>query len=129
MASAAENSGAAALAMINTYKGMALDIRKKKPVLGNVTGGLSGPAVRPLAVWAVYSSYDVVKIPIIGMGGVDSPEAAVEFRLAGATAVAVGMYNFVDPFAMKKIIGGLSDYLREEGFSSVREIVGLAHRG
>jgi dihydroorotate dehydrogenase (NAD+) catalytic subunit len=128
MATAAENSGAAALAMSNTYKGMAIDIKKKRPVLGNITGGLSGPAVRPLAVWAVYSSYEVVKIPIIGMGGIDSASAAAEFLLAGAAAVAVGMFNFVDPFAMKNIIDGLRRYLRDEGCASVRDIIGLSHR-
>jgi dihydroorotate dehydrogenase (NAD+) catalytic subunit len=128
MARAAENSGASALAMINTYRGMAIDIKKKRPALGNITGGLSGPAVRPLAVWAVYSSYEAVKIPIIGMGGIDSADAAAEFFLAGASAVAIGMYNFVDPRAMKNIIDGLKGYLLREGFSSVKEIIGLAHR-
>ena len=128
MAKAAENAGASALAMINTYKGMAIDIKKKRPVLGNVTGGLSGPAIRPLAVWAVYSSFETVKIPIIGMGGIDSAEAAVEFLLAGATGLGVGMYNFINPFTMKEVIDGIGLYLEREGFSSVKEIIGLAHR-
>jgi len=128
MAKAAEDAGASALAMINTYKGMAIDIRKKRPVLGNVTGGLSGPAIRPLAVWAVYSSYETVKIPIIGMGGIDSPEAAVEFLLAGATGLGIGMFSFIDPCTMKNVIEGIGRYLEREGFSSVREIIGLAHR-
>ncbi len=127
MARTAEASGAAALSMINTYKGMAIDIKKKRPALGNITGGLSGPAIRPLAVWAVYSAYETVKIPIIGMGGVDGPTAAIEFLLAGASAVAVGMYNFIDPFAMKRTIEGIRTYLAEEGYSSVREIIGLGH--
>ncbi len=128
MAKAAEDAGASALAMINTYKGMAIDIVKKRPVLGNVTGGLSGPAIRPLAVWAVYSSYETVKIPIIGMGGIDSAESAVEFLLAGATGLGIGMFNFIDPFTMKNVIEGIGRYLEREGFSSVREIIGLAHR-
>ncbi|MFQ3619364.1 MAG: dihydroorotate dehydrogenase [Spirochaetales bacterium] len=128
MARTAEEAGAAGLSMINTYKGMAIDISKKKPALGNITGGLSGPAIRPLAVWAVYSAYETVKIPIIGMGGVDGPEAALEFLLAGAKAVAVGMYNFVDPFAMKRTIEGIRTYLEQEGYSSVESIIGLAHR-
>ena len=128
MAKAAENAGASALAMINTYKGMAIDIRKKRPVLGRVTGGLSGPAIRPLAVWAVYSSYETVKIPIIGMGGIDSADAAVEFLLAGATGLGVGMYNFINPNTMKEVIDGIALYLEREGFSSVKEIIGLAHR-
>jgi dihydroorotate dehydrogenase (NAD+) catalytic subunit len=127
MARTAEGSGAAALSMINTYKGMAIDIRRKRPALGNITGGLSGPAIRPLAVWAVYSSFEVVKIPIIGMGGVDGPEAAIEFLLAGASAVAVGMYNFIDPFTMKRTIEGIREYLIAEGYDSVRQIIGLAH--
>lgn len=127
MAKAAEDAGASALAMINTYKGMAIDIGKKRPVLGNITGGLSGPAIRPLAVWAVYSSFETVKIPIIGMGGIDSAEAAVEFLLAGATGLGVGMYNFIDPLTMKNVIEGIGRYLAREGFSSVKEIIGLAH--
>jgi dihydroorotate dehydrogenase (NAD+) catalytic subunit len=128
MARTAERAGAAALSMINTYKGMAIDIKKKRPALGNITGGLSGPAIRPLAVWAVYSAYEVVKIPIIGMGGVDGPVAAIEFLLAGASAVAVGMYNFIDPFTMKKTIEGIQEYLISEGYDSVRQIIGLAHK-
>jgi dihydroorotate dehydrogenase (NAD+) catalytic subunit len=128
MARTAEEAGASVLSMINTYKGMAVDIRKKRPALGNITGGLSGPAIRPLAVWAVYSAYETVKIPIIGMGGVDSPAAAVEFLLAGASAVAVGMYNFIDPLIMKRTIQGIQSYLEEEGFGSIQEIIGLAHR-
>ena len=128
MARTAEEAGASVLSMINTYKGMAVDIRKKRPVLGNITGGLSGPAIRPLAVWAVYSAYETVKIPIVGMGGVDSPDSAVEFLLAGASAVAVGMYNFIDPLIMKWIIQGIQSYLEEEGLYSVQEMIGLAHR-
>ncbi|GAB4222952.1 MAG: dihydroorotate dehydrogenase [Spirochaetales bacterium] len=127
MARTAEAAGASALSMINTYRGMAIDIRKKRPALGNITGGLSGPAIRPLAVWAVYSAHQTVKIPIIGMGGVDGPSAALEFLLAGASAVAVGMYNFIDPFTMKRTIEGIREYLVEEGYGSVREIIGLAH--
>ncbi|MFA6505496.1 MAG: dihydroorotate dehydrogenase [Treponemataceae bacterium] len=128
MAKTAENAGAAALSMINTYKGMGIDIKKKRPALGNVTGGLSGPAIRPLALWAVYSSYDTVKIPIIGMGGIDTAQAAVEFLLAGATGLGVGMYNFINPGTMNEVIEGIRNYLAEEGYSSVREIIGLAHR-
>ncbi len=128
MAKTAENAGAAALSMINTYKGMGIDIRKKRPALGNVTGGLSGPAIRPLALWAVYSSYQTVKIPIIGMGGIDNWRAAVEFLLAGATGLGVGMHNFINPATMSEVIEGVRSYLAEEGYSSVREIIGLAHR-
>jgi dihydroorotate dehydrogenase (NAD+) catalytic subunit len=127
-ARSAEEAGAAALALVNTYKGMAIDIRSARPVLGNITGGLSGPAIRPLAVYAVWKVYQAVSIPLIGMGGITGWQDAVEHMLAGATAVAVGMYNFVDPSVMVKVLAGLADYLEAGGFASVREIIGLAHR-
>ena len=127
-ARAAEKAGAAALALVNTYKGMAIDIRTARPVLGNVTGGLSGPAIRPLAVYAVWAVYQAVDIPLIGMGGIAGWRDAVEHILAGASAVAVGMYNFVNPGAMGEVLAGLADYLEAGGFTSVRQIIGLAHR-
>jgi dihydroorotate dehydrogenase (NAD+) catalytic subunit len=127
MAGIAEQAGASALALINTYKGIKIDINKKKPVLGNVTGGLSGPAIRPLAVYAVWSVYERTSLPIIGMGGVCSWEDAVELMLAGATAVGVGMYNFVNPMIMKEIIVGLSSYAAEQGIRSIKDIIGAAH--
>ena len=128
MAARAEDAGAAAVSMINTYPGVAIDIERKAPVLGNVYGGLSGPAIRPLAVGAVYATYQRVRIPIIGMGGIVSGEDAVQFLLAGATAVAVGMANFVNPAAMRDVITGIDDYLSRHGFQSVNDIIGLAHR-
>ncbi|RKX78852.1 MAG: dihydroorotate dehydrogenase [Spirochaetes bacterium] len=124
----AEEAGASALAVFNTYRGMVIDINTMKPVLGNIAGGLSGPAIHPLAVYSVYSTYKRVSIPIIGMGGIASWKDAVEFILAGATAVAVGMYNFVNPMIMIEVIEGMSRYLHEKGISNIRDIVGKAHR-
>lgn len=127
-AQAAEAAGASALSMINTYKGMVIDIEKQRPYLGNVTGGLSGPAVRPMALWAVYSSYKAVSIPIIGMGGIDSWQSAVEFLLAGATGIGIGMANFSHPGIMKEVVDGIAGYIRDRGYSSASQIIGLAHR-
>jgi dihydroorotate dehydrogenase (NAD+) catalytic subunit len=128
MATCAENAGAAVLSMINTFKGMAIDVSSGKPILGNTSGGLSGPAIRPLAVYAVYSCYRKVKVPIIGMGGISSGWDAVEFFLAGASAVAVGMYNFVKPNIMPEIIRFIESYLQEYHYQAVTDIVGLAHK-
>ena len=128
MAVCAEEAGAAAVSMVNTFRGIAIDIEQRKPVLGNIVGGLSGPAIRPLAMYAVYSCYKRINIPIIGMGGIACWRDAVEFMQAGATAVAVGMQNFVNPRAMEEIIIGLNRYLAENGFESARDIIGLAAR-
>jgi len=127
MAAVAEASGAAAVSLVNTYQGMAIDLGTRRPALGNLTGGLSGPAIRPLAVYAVYSSYSRIRIPIIGMGGIAVWQDAVEFLLAGATAVAVGTQNFVNPLAMREVIQGIRGYLERTGMGSVRELTGLAH--
>ena len=129
MGAIAEQAGASALSMVNTYRGMAIDLRSRRPALGSVTGGLSGPAIRPLAVYAVWSTWQRVSIPIIGMGGIATWRDAVEFLLAGATAVAVGTANFVNPMAMKEVIEGIRSYLRESGLSSVRELIGAAQSG
>ncbi len=129
MGVAAEAAGAAALSLVNTYRGMAIDVRTQRPILGTRTGGLSGPAIRPLAVYAVYSTYPKVDVPIIGMGGISDWRDAVEFILAGATAVAVGTQNFVNPLAMPEVIRGIREYLERTGCASVGEIVGAAHRG
>jgi dihydroorotate dehydrogenase (NAD+) catalytic subunit len=128
MALAAQGAGAAAVSMVNAYQGMAIDVRTRRPALGNITGGLSGPAIHPLAVYAVFSSFRKLRIPIIGIGGVASWRDAVEFLLAGATAVGVGTQNFVNPLAMLQVIEGIGRYLTDNGFRGVREIVGLAHR-
>ncbi len=128
MAEVAEASGAAAVSLVNTYQGMAIDLRSRRPALGNLTGGLSGPAIRPLAVYAVYTCYERIRIPIIGMGGVAAWQDAVEFLLAGATAVAVGTQNFVNPLAMREVLQGLRGYLQRVGLASVRELIGQAHQ-
>ena len=129
MAAAVAEAGADALSMINTLLGMVIDVDRRKPVLGNITGGLSGPAVRPVAVRAVWQVYRAVKLPILGMGGIMTARDALEFILAGATAVAVGTANFVNPRATMEIIEGIENYLREQGFDDINQLTGLAHAG
>jgi dihydroorotate dehydrogenase (NAD+) catalytic subunit len=129
MAEVAEGSGAAAVSLVNTYQGMAIDLETRRPALGNLTGGLSGPAIRPLAVYAVYTAYERIRIPIIGMGGIAVWQDAVELLLAGATAVAVGTQNFVNPLAMREVIRGIRGYLERSGLASARELIGQAHQG
>ena len=123
-----EACGADAISLINTISAMAIDIEKRRPVLANITGGLSGPAVKPVAVRMVYQCYRAVKIPIIGMGGIFSGADAVEFMLAGATAVAVGTANFPDPFAPLKVIDFISEYLDKHGFASASQLVGALEK-
>jgi dihydroorotate dehydrogenase (NAD+) catalytic subunit len=120
----AEDSGSDAVSLINTIPGMAVDIETRRPRLANITGGLSGPAIKPVAVRMVWESYNAVKIPIIGMGGIMNAEDAIEFLLAGATAVAIGTANFVSPKATVTIIEGIEDYLNRKGIKDVREIIG-----
>lgn len=124
MAKAVEEAGADAISMINTLTGMVIDINTRKPLLGNITGGLSGPAVKPVAVRMVWQVAKAVKIPIIGMGGITCAEDAIEFMLAGATAVAVGAYNFVDPSALKVVADGIADYMKKYNIEDVNELVG-----
>jgi dihydroorotate dehydrogenase (NAD+) catalytic subunit len=126
MAVVAERAGTAAVSMVNSYQGMAIDIETRKPILGNITGGLTGPAIRPLAIHGVFTTFKKITVPIIGMGGIATWQDAVEFLLAGATAVAVGTQNFVNPLTMKEVIEGIAGYVEEAGFSSVRDIIGLA---
>ncbi len=127
VAIAAERAGADALVIANTYRAMKINIETKRPYLGNIFGGLSGPAVLPMTLFAVYSVYEKVSIPIVGVGGVTNWQDAVEYILAGATAVEVGTANLVNPSVMISVIEGIESYLKREGFSSVRELVGLAH--
>ncbi|MCL6635587.1 MAG: dihydroorotate dehydrogenase, partial [Peptococcaceae bacterium] len=122
-------AGADALSMINTLLGMAIDIKNRRPLLGNVLGGLSGPAVRPVAVRAVWQVYRAVRLPIIGMGGITCAEDALEFILAGATAVAVGTASFVNPRAALDVLEGIERYLLENGIGDVNALVGAAHGG
>ncbi len=123
-ARAAEGAGCDGLSLINTLLGMAIDVRTRRPRLANCTGGLSGPAIRPVAVRMVWQAARAVKIPIIGMGGVLTAEDALEFILAGASAVAVGTGNFVNPVATLEVIDGIRTFLAREGIVSVRELVG-----
>mgnify|MGYP000931348308 FL=1 len=124
IARAVEAEGADSISMINTLLGMAIDAERCRPVLSTITGGLSGPAVKPIALRMVWQTAQVVKIPIIGMGGIASATDAIEFLLAGATAVEVGTYNFVDPTATIKIIEGIEDYMRQHGFSDIHQVIG-----
>ena len=124
MAKAAEAAGADAISLINTITGMKIDVNRRKFVLANKTGGLSGPAIRPVAVRMVYQCANAVSIPIIGMGGIASAEDALEFIMAGATAVSVGAYNFVNPYATTEIIEGLEQYLKRTNTETIRELIG-----
>ena len=128
MARAAEAAGADALSMINTITGMKIDIHRRKFALANQTGGLSGPAIKPVAVRMVYQTAQAVKIPIIGMGGIAGGEDAVEFMLAGATAVAVGAMNFVNPYTVVETVQGIEDYMRRYGIDDVTELIGAVEK-
>lgn len=123
MALAAEAGGADAISLINTLIGMKIDIHRKAFALANKTGGFSGPAMKPVAVRMVYDAAHVVKIPVIGMGGIGSGEDAVEFLLAGATAVSVGTMNFVDPMTTIKVVDGIEAYMKKYGHTDVQEII------
>lgn len=123
-ARACEDSGADAVTLVNTFVGMAIDVVKRRPMLSNMTGGLSGPAIRPLAVRMVYQCSRAVRIPIVGIGGIASARDALEFIIAGASAVQVGTANFVDPLAAVKVIEGLEDFCREQKISRLRDLIG-----
>ena len=127
MAKACEQAGADGVSLINTLLGMRIDLKKKKPLLANKTGGLSGPAVLPVALRMVYQVYEAVHIPIIGMGGVSSAEDVIEMMLAGATAVQVGAANLVKPSACKRIIEDLPRVMEQYGISDLSDIIGGAH--
>lgn len=124
MAKAAEAAGADALSMINTITGMKIDIHRRKFALANKTGGLSGPAIKPMAVRMVYQAAHSVKIPIIGMGGIANAEDAIEFLLAGASAVAVGAMNFVNPYTTVEVVEGIEAYMERYGIENVTELIG-----
>ncbi|MBQ8031906.1 MAG: dihydroorotate dehydrogenase [Butyrivibrio sp.] len=125
MAKAAEAAGADAISLINTITGMKIDIYKKKFVLANRTGGMSGPAIKPVAVRMVYEASHAVKIPVIGMGGISNYEDAIEFIMAGATAIAVGAANFHNPYATVEIVEGIERYMQEQGIEDINEIRGI----
>lgn len=127
MAKAIERAGADGLTMINTLTGMRLDLANKRPIIANKTGGLSGPAVKPVAIRMIYEVSQQVSIPIIGMGGIERAEDVLEYLLAGASAVAVGTANFQNPFVCPEIIADLPRVLKEYGYSSIKEVIGGAH--
>ena len=127
IAKAVEAAGADGVSLINTLSGMRINMAKRKPLLANVTGGLSGPCTFPVALRCVYQVYNAVKIPIVGMGGVTTAEDVIEMMMAGATAVQVGAANLVDPYACKKIIEELPAAMEKYRVSSLEEIIGAAH--
>lgn len=124
MAKTAEDAGADAVSLINTITGMKIDINRRCFALANKTGGLSGPAIKPVAVRMVYQAANAVKIPVIGMGGISNAEDALEFIMAGAGAVAVGAMNFHDPFATIKVIDGIEKYMKDNGIDKITDLVG-----
>ncbi|NLL89702.1 MAG: dihydroorotate dehydrogenase [Dehalococcoidales bacterium] len=126
IALAVEEAGADAVSLINTLRGMVIDINKKKPLLGNVTGGLSGPAVKPVALSMVYETAGVVKIPVIGCGGIATGRDAIEFLMAGATAVQVGTATFVNPHAPLDVIDGIKDFMSKKGIDNISKLIGSA---
>lgn len=127
MAKAAEAGGADALSLINTITGMKIDIHRQKFVLANKTGGMSGPAIHPVAVRMVYQTYQAVNIPIIGMGGIMNANDAIEMILAGATAVSVGTANFTDPRAAEKVVDGIEQYMKQYNVADIKDLVGAVH--
>lgn len=129
IARAVEAEGADSLSMINTLLGMAIDAERRRPILSTVTGGLSGPAIKPVALRMVWQTSKAVRIPIVGMGGICTTTDAVEFLLAGASAIQVGTYNFVDPSATEQIVLGIEDYMQRHGFSDIGELIGALELG
>jgi dihydroorotate dehydrogenase (NAD+) catalytic subunit len=127
IAKACEAEGADAVSLINTLMGMRIDLRRRKPVIANKTGGYSGPAIKPVAVRMVYQVYDAVKIPIVGMGGISTAEDVIEMMLAGATAVEVGAANLVNPYASRDIINDLPRVMEKYGIQNLTDIIGGAH--
>jgi dihydroorotate dehydrogenase (NAD+) catalytic subunit len=124
IAKAAEDAGADAVSLVNTFLGMAIDVETRRPKLSNIVGGLSGPAIRPIAVRMVYECRRAVKIPVIGMGGIATASDVLEFMIAGATAVQVGTANFVDPFIWTKLLSGIEAYMGRHGIQRVADLVG-----
>lgn len=129
IAKACEDAGADGISMINTLMGMRIDLKTKKPVIANKSGGFSGPAIKPVALSMIYKVYETVKIPIIGMGGVQSAEDVIEMMLAGASAVEVGAQNLVDPYACRNIINALPEVMKKYNIDSLSDITGGAHNG
>lgn len=128
IAQAAQQGGADALSMINTLMGMAVDVDRCRPVLANVFGGLSGPAIKPVALRMIYQVYQQVKLPILGGGGIVSTRDALEFLMVGASAISIGTGIFIDPLLPCQIIDGLEQYIKQQGFSRISDLVGIAHQ-
>ncbi|MGI6047849.1 MAG: dihydroorotate dehydrogenase [Petrimonas sp.] len=124
IARAVEDEGADSVSLVNTFLGMAIDAETKRPKLSTVTGGLSGPCIKPIALRMVWQVYNTVKIPVIGMGGISNAADAIEFMLAGATAIQIGTYNFIDPAVSIKVIDGIVDYMDRHNIKLVSEIIG-----
>jgi dihydroorotate dehydrogenase (NAD+) catalytic subunit len=124
MARAVEDTGADSISLVNTFLGMAIDAEKRQPILGTITGGLSGPAIKPIALRMVWDVYKAVSVPVIGMGGIMNTADAIEFILAGSTAIQVGTANFIDPAISEKILDGIEEYLDRHGIGSVTELIG-----
>lgn len=124
IARAAEAEGADSVSLINTLLGMAIDINKKRPVLSTVTGGLSGPCVKPVALRMVWQTYNAVKIPVIGMGGISNWQDAIEFILAGSSAIQIGTYNFIDPSVSQSVLDGIVKYMEDNKVSNINDLVG-----
>ena len=124
MALAVEGAGADSISLINTLVGMAIDAETRKPILSTVTGGLSGPAIKPVALRMVWQVYKAVKIPVVGIGGIMNATDAIEFFLAGATSIQVGTANFIDPGISVKIIDGIRSYLQKHNIANVNELIG-----
>jgi len=128
IAAAAEAAGADAVSLVNTFTAMAIDVRKRRSKIGNFTGGLSGPAIRPIAVRMVYEVAQKVKVPVIGMGGITTANDALEFLLAGASMVAVGTYNFVNPRAPLEVLEGIKAYMKANKMTDIKELIGSLQR-
>ncbi|MBL6964820.1 MAG: dihydroorotate dehydrogenase [Bacteroidetes bacterium] len=124
IAKAVEDEGADSVSLVNTFLAMAIDAQSRKPILSTITGGLSGPAIKPIALNMVWQVYQAVKIPVIGMGGIMNAKDAIEFILAGATAIQVGTATFIDPASCIKVIRGIEEYCNEQGVKNVRELIG-----
>ena len=125
IALAVEGAGADSVSLINTLMGMAVNVKTRKPVLSTITGGLSGPCVKPVALRMVWQVAKAVKIPVVGLGGISCANDAIEFLLAGASAIQIGTANFIDPTVTIRVIDGINDYLDQNGFTSVKEIIGV----
>ncbi len=124
IAKGVEGAGADAVSLVNTFLGMAIDAQTRKPLLSTITGGLSGPAIKPIALRMVWQVFNAVKIPVSGMGGIMNATDAIEFMLAGATSIQIGTANFIDPQVSVKVIEGIENYCKDNGFDSVTDLVG-----